>query len=106
MSLGKRISKARRRLVPKVTQQDIADAFGISDKAVSAWERDENAPELERLPELARLLQVPVAWLLEGRGDPPSPNDIQVCFEALTPAEKAMLDAMIEVLHKQRGNVA
>lgn len=106
MSLGKRIKAARIRLDPKPTQKDIGDEFGISDKAVSAWERDDTIPELERMPKLARLLAVPLVWLLEGAGDPPAPDDLAVIIDALPPADKAMLRAMIEALHKERGRVA
>jgi transcriptional regulator with XRE-family HTH domain len=107
MTLGKRIKRARERLAPRVTQRHVADAFSISDKAVSAWERDDTIPELSRLPTLARLLKVPVAWLLEGTGEPPpSPDDLEVRIEMLSPAERAIVIATVDAMHRQRGEVA
>ena len=106
MTLGKRIKLARVRLDPKIRQRDIADEFGISDKAVSSWERDETLPDLIKMPKLARKLKVPVAWLLEGPGAPPAPDDVMVRVETLGPDERALLSAMIEALHRQRGKVA
>jgi transcriptional regulator with XRE-family HTH domain len=99
MTLGKRIKLARKRLGK--TQQDLADHFGITDKAVSAWERDETAPEHERMPELRRFLQVPYYWLHEGKGDPPAPNDIQGLMDGLAPPERAAVRTLIETFHKQ-----
>jgi transcriptional regulator with XRE-family HTH domain len=107
MTLGTRIKAARERLLPKATQKEIGDKFGITDQAVSSWERDLTVPELDKIPELARYLKVPCAWLLEGVGAPPPPNALEVRIEQLSPGQRAMLDAMIETLHKRpSGNVA
>lgn len=106
MTLGNRIRAARERLSPRPTQKDIGDKFGITDKAVSGWERDESAPELEKMPKLARELQVPLEWLLEGVGAPPPPDDLRVRIEALPPADRQMLGLMIETLTNKRGQVA
>ena len=103
MTLGNRIKAARERLRPPVTQKQLADEFRITDKAVSGWERDEHAPDLRKLVNLAKILRVPLAWLLDGSGDPPPPEDIQVRLEALTPAERAMLSAMIDTLPHHRA---
>lgn len=87
MTLGKRIQRARKRLVPKMTQGALGARFGISDKAVSAWERDETEPEWNKIPELRRVLRVTYAWLLEGDGQPPDQNDPRVLLDdgTLTP---------------------
>jgi transcriptional regulator with XRE-family HTH domain len=102
MTLGKRIKAARERLQPKPTQAHIGDLFGISDKAVSAWERDETVPELDKIAKLAKRLQVPCIWLLEGSGLPPPPDDIEVVIEDLKPSERAVINATIQALRKQR----
>lgn len=83
MTLGNRIKTARERLHPKLTQKKLGEAFGISDKAVSAWERDETAPEPDKYAEIRRLLKVTYSWLLEGTGDPPAPDDVEVRMEDL-----------------------
>lgn len=106
MTLGKRIKLARERLEPKPRQQDIANKLGITDKAVSSWERDQTVPEPDRLPELRRLLRVTYSWLLEGRGPPPAPDDPEVLFDDLLEAERAAVKAMIAAFLKQRSNAA
>ncbi len=106
MTLGKRIKAARERLNPRSTQKDIADKFGITDQAVSGWERDDSVPELDKMPRLARELKVPLDWLLEGVGDPPPPDDLKVLIEALPAAQRAWLRSMIDGLRTQQGQVA
>lgn len=106
MTLGKRIKAARERLQPKPTQGDIAARFGVTDKAVSAWERDDTVPELDKIAKLAKLLKVPCLWLLEGSGRPPAPDALETTMDQLEPSERALISAMIETLRKERGKVA
>ncbi len=49
-----------------MTQQDIADRLYVSNKAVSRWERDECAPDISLIPDLAALLGVSCDELLRG----------------------------------------
>lgn len=106
MSLGNRIKAARERLKPKPTQVDIAAAFKVTDQAVSQWERDETVPELDKIAKLARLLKVPCIWLLEGTGEPPAPDALEVAIEELKPSERALVGAMVETIRKERDRVA
>ena len=106
MTLGKRIKRARERLRPKPTQAEIAKFFNISDKAVSAWERDDTVPELEKIADLAGLLKVPCVWLLKGGGDPPAPDALEVAIEDLKPSERLVIDATIKALRIAREEVA
>ena len=105
MTLGRRIKRARERL--KLTQKNVADAFGVSPQAVSSWERDVEIPEVSKLPKLRKLLKVNYSWLLEG-GDfaPPDENAPEVTIENLDPALKqavsAGLGVMLETLRKNR----
>lgn len=105
MTLGERIKIARKRLGK--TQQEIGDAFDITDKAVSAWERDpKSKPEFEKLPKLARVLKVPLAWLVDGTGDPPPEDNLLVRIEALSAADRAYVDTMVEALQAKSRQVA
>lgn len=106
MTLGNRISEARKRLRPKVTQRALGKKLGISDKAVSAWERDETKPENERMPEIAKALRVTVKWLWEGGGPVPDGNDLIVQIESLSPTEQQAVEAFIAGLRHRRGEVA
>lgn len=49
-----------------MTQQGLADYFGVSDKAVSKWERGLGCPDVELLPLLAQVFQVELQSLLNG----------------------------------------
>lgn len=99
MTLGARIKAARERLRPRLTQRELAEHFGISDKAVSGWERDEGAPDLNKMPVLRGILKVTYCWLLEGEGPPPDANSREVLLEDLT-------SEMMKSLRKQRSTAA
>jgi transcriptional regulator with XRE-family HTH domain len=82
MTLGKRIKAARSRLRPKLTQQALADKLGISDKAVSGWERDANLPDSNKLSDLRTILKVTYVWLIDGGNTaPPAVDDAEVLLE-------------------------
>ena len=49
-----------------LTQKDLADKLGVTDKAVSRWETGKNYPDIETLKELAEVLGVSVNELLQG----------------------------------------
>ena len=65
-----------RRLELGLTQQQLAEKLGITDKAVSKWERCLSCPDITLLRSLADALEVSVTELLAGRKDeapPPAP---------------------------------
>lgn len=47
-----------------MTQLELADKMGVTDKAVSKWERDLACPDVNSLPKLAQLLNVSVDELM------------------------------------------
>lgn len=49
-----------------LTQKDLAEKLNISDKTISRWERDENAPDLSVIPVLAEIFNVTCDELLCG----------------------------------------
>ncbi len=49
-----------------LTQRELADKLGVSDKAVSRWERDETAPDLYLIPAIAEIFGVTADELLRG----------------------------------------
>ena len=53
-----------------LTQQQLADRLGVTDKAVSKWERDICCPDITLLLPLAAVLGVTVSELLAGRREP------------------------------------
>jgi len=65
MSLGERIRK--RRHVLKLTQQQLAEAIGLTSQHVSAIEQDKRAPSLPSLARLAEELGVTIDYLVTGK---------------------------------------
>jgi len=53
----------------RVTQADIAKSLGVGQTAVSKWARGAGLPTPARLIALADYCQVPLQWLLSGKGD-------------------------------------
>lgn len=49
-----------------LTQRRLADALGVTDKAVSKWERGAGCPDIELLGGLSACLGAPVETLLDG----------------------------------------
>lgn len=58
-----------RRLELGLTQQQLADKLGVTDKAVSKWERCVSYPDITLLRDLANALEVSVTELLSGERD-------------------------------------
>ena len=50
-----------------MTQQELAEKMGITDKAVSKWERNLSYPDIASMPKLAEILGVSVDELLNCR---------------------------------------
>lgn len=48
-----------------MTQLELAEKMGVTDKAVSKWERDLSCPDINSLPTLAALLDVSVDELMQ-----------------------------------------
>ena len=73
VKMGKFIATKRKE--KKLTQKELADMFNIGDKAVSKWERGENAPDISNLNKLADILEVNVSDILNGEE---CQNDVNV----------------------------
>ena len=66
-TLGKTVAKLRKE--QGITQQELADLLGVTDKAVSKWERDLSMPDTASLPLLAQTLGTTVDQLMNGAED-------------------------------------
>ena len=67
-TMGRRIADMRKE--KGMTQQELAEEMGVTDKAVSKWERDLSCPDIATVPKLAALFGVSTGELLEGREEP------------------------------------
>lgn len=72
-----------------MTQLDLAQQLGVTDKAVSKWERDLSCPDVNSLPKLAEILNVTVDELMQTKIKP-IPEDkgewshiFDVCLKAI-----------------------
>ena len=64
-TLGSMIAELRKE--NGMTQADLAEKMGITDKAVSKWERDLSYPDITTIPKLADILGVSADELLKCR---------------------------------------
>lgn len=48
-----------------MTQVELAEKMGVTDKAVSKWERDISFPDVSSIPKLAEILEVSVDELMQ-----------------------------------------
>lgn len=62
MKVAKKIKQAR--VERNMTQMDLADAMGVSYQAVSNWERGNSMPDISKLEELCRVLDLSIGELL------------------------------------------
>lgn len=67
-TMGEIISTLRKE--KGMTQKDLADQLGLTDKAVSKWERNLSCPDINTLPKLAEILEVSVEELLNATPKP------------------------------------
>ena len=65
MTMGKRIAQARKSA--GMSQQAVANNFGISRAAVAQWESGDTRPETGKLDRLSQVLDVRLEWLGTGR---------------------------------------
>ena len=83
-----------RRIELCMTQQQLAEKLGITDKAVSKWERAVSYPDITILRELAAVLEVSVTELLAGERDQQLPENVppevqEVVMDTVAYAETA-----------------
>lgn len=70
MNISDRIQSLRK--AKGITQEQLADAVGVSRQAVSKWEAEQSVPDLERVVAMAEYFDVTIDYLL--RGIEPAPK--------------------------------
>ncbi len=68
MTLGERISQKRK--AAGLSQEALGEILGVSRQAIYKWESDQAVPELDKLIQLSRELEVPVGWLISEEAYP------------------------------------
>ena len=61
--IGKRISEQRKKL--GLTQEQLAEAIGVTPQAVSKWENGHNLPDIDNLFVIAEVLKIPYSVLVD-----------------------------------------
>lgn len=89
-SLGAMIAELRKQ--QGMTQLELAEKMGVTDKAVSKWERDLSCPDINSLPNLAEILGVSVEDLMQIKKQADEP--VSKVAEILEIAPKAVAMAM------------
>ncbi|MGE6784833.1 helix-turn-helix domain-containing protein [Ensifer adhaerens] len=69
-TIGGRISLARDAI--KLSIEEISAIAGVTEETWISWENDRAEPRANRLDMMAGILQVNIAWLLDGRGTGPA----------------------------------
>ena len=64
MEFGERLYKARKNA--GMTQMELADQVGVTDRAIGNWENGHNAPTSFNVCMLAKTLGVSAGWLIAG----------------------------------------
>ena len=86
-TFGATISALRRE--KGMTQLELAQQMGVTDKAVSKWERDLSFPDVASLPKLAEVLGTSVDELLEVKTaaqEEPTPSKVPALVELVLKA--------------------
>lgn len=89
-TLGTMIAELRKQ--HSMTQLELAEKKGVTDKAVSKWERDLSCPDINSLPNLAKILGVSVEELMQIKKETETP--VSMASEIMEIAPKAVAVAM------------
>lgn len=93
--IGARIKIARKHR--KISQQDLADAVGVTQPSVSEWERNLTEPTTDNLASIAITLKVNFNWLATGAGVMEGYATTEVQAEESKPLEAQLLEVFREL---------
>lgn len=104
MGLHTKIKEVRETL--KKTQQECADAVGVTLRAWQNYEQGNREPKFEMLCDIANLFNVSLDYLLGRESKPPdSPINIFAKDASLKELEKILIKRYLELTDKQREAV-
>lgn len=97
-TLGALIAQLRKQ--KGMTQLELAQQMGVTDKAVSKWERDLSCPDINSIPHLAEVLGVSVEELMQSKTqETPQRSDVaQIMNTACKGVALAMGVAVVVLL--------
>lgn len=78
-----------------LSQEELAEKIGISRQSVSKWERAEASPDTDNLIELAKIYNVTLDELLNGKAE--EPKEIEEVKETATPKDNTKDSVQIQI---------
>lgn len=81
MVIEKQILKLRNR--EGLTQEQLAEEFGISRQAVAKWESGENIPDIYKIVQLSERFHVTLDYLVYGKNRKMTDDDIEVFIKIM-----------------------
>ena len=102
MGFAKQLKIARQKDKNKYTQQDIADILGIDASAYSNYETGKREPNVAKLKEIAKILNVSVDFLLETGLEKPNLYSMQEKeflnkFKQLSPSRQNKINKYLDI---------
>lgn len=96
-TLGMMIAELRKE--HGMTQLELAEKMGVTDKAVSKWERDLSCPDISSIPNLAGILGVSVEDLLQVKKEADEPvSQVSEIMEIIPKALAMAMGVAVTVL--------
>ncbi len=96
-TLGARIARLRKE--EGMTQLELAERMGVTDKAVSKWERGLSFPDIASFPRLAEVFHVSTDDLLQAtRRDPPGKTTIRETISLVLRCTAVAMGVAVTVL--------
>ena len=82
-----------------MTQAQLAEKMGVTDKAVSKWERDLSCPDINSIPKLAEILGTTVEQLMQGESkESPAGEKVQEIVSLVLKAVPLAMGIAVTVL--------
>lgn len=90
-TIGKTISEHRKQ--KGLTQRTLAEQLNVTDKAVSKWERDIARPDINTVPKLSEILDIPIETLI----NIPIKAKTEVESETMRKSDEPFVDNTLEI---------
>lgn len=91
--IGKFIQEERKKL--NITQEELANMIHVSNKAVSKWENGKGIPSIDYIVLLAKIFNVSVSEILEGKRHSENDNNEELIVKSLKSNKKLFIINLI-----------
>ena len=95
-TLGARIATLRKE--KGMTQLELAQQMGVTDKAVSKWERDLSCPDINTIPRLAEVLGVSLEDLMQIYSPEKQEHEVSIHLSTIARAVALAMGVAVVVL--------